>query len=306
MLFLKRTLFLSPFIFFSLYFLTFSAQAEPVVINPVVKPVVEPPTEFALNKLREAKVSSGLINLIERDYDSKERDRIVEMNIFGFLGKADYSTHYSKRALRKCKEFSKKYSRVLRQVERSTGVSKEVIAALLWVETKHGNLTGRHSLSSVFFSLLQADHPEVVNSTLGTLQTLVQKDDPRLEEYKLKVRERSGVKSNWALLELKALDQIFKKNPLMVKRLKGSFAGAFGYPQFIPSSYLQWARSGKKGTAPNLFKMEDAIRSVGFYLQSNGWVKSDLVSKKEALYHYNRAHGYGEVILKIAEGLSSG
>lgn len=281
-------------VFFCAFFDAWGAQSKSIIVTP---------HDFAVQKLKKAEVSSAMIALIEREFEAKERARIIELNLFGFFGKADYSGHYSKRAVRKCTEFLKKNARVLKQVEQSTGVSKEVIAALLWVETKHGKLTGHNSVNSVFFSLLQADHPEILNTTLDALEKLVPKDDPKLKEYQEKVRQRSVTKSNWALGEVKALDQMLKKNPFLVKRLKGSFAGAFGYPQFIPSSYLQWARGSKKGVSPNLFKMEDAIQSVGFYLKANGWLKANPGAQREALYHYNRAYGYGEVILKLAEGI---
>src|SRR3546814_7089669 len=54
--------------------------------------------------------------------------------------------------------------------------------------------------------------------------------------------------------------------------LKGSCAGAFGYPQFLPSVYLQVAEDGDgDGTARIWSSEADAIESIGAYLRRAGW-----------------------------------
>jgi membrane-bound lytic murein transglycosylase B len=83
--------------------------------------------------------------------------------------------------------------------------------------------------------------------------------------------------------------------------MKGSFAGAFGFPQFVPTSYEQWAKSPvARKAGPNLFRVEDAIFSVASYLSSNGWKAEDPASQKAALFHYNRSQDYGDTVLKLA------
>jgi membrane-bound lytic murein transglycosylase B len=215
----------------------------------------------------------------------------------GFLGKANYSDHYSSTAVKKCREFVRKNKKRLKRAEKKYGIPKEVIAALLWVETKHGKRTGSYNIGHVYFSLLQADHPEVL---AATLRSLAQRSPASMDENKQKVIDRSIAKSQWALEQLKDLSELYKRSPRKAATLKGSYAGAFGLPQFIPSSYLQWARSTKKGREPNLFNTGDAIQSVAFYLSSNGWKKSDPATYQPALFHYNRAQGYVDVILHIA------
>ena len=54
--------------------------------------------------------------------------------------------------------------------------------------------------------------------------------------------------------------------------LKGSYAGAMGYGQFMPSSYRAYARSYEGGGAPDIWdNPADAIASVGNYLKAHGW-----------------------------------
>ncbi|OFZ19116.1 MAG: hypothetical protein A2X94_10225 [Bdellovibrionales bacterium GWB1_55_8] len=270
----------------------------PIAVESSVETNALTPKEHALKKIKEAGISDSLVAALEQAYLPEQRDRIVELNVLGFLSKGDYSGHYSKRAVQKCREFIARYQRKLKQVEARSGVPKEVIAALLWVETKHGTQTGRYPVANVYFSLLQADHPEVMKATLSALRN---RAPASVTEHRQKVIDRSIAKSNWALTELKSLSEIHRKNPRSVSMLFGSYAGAFGIPQFIPSSYLQWARPNQSKGGADLFKMEDAIQSVAFYLKSNGWKPVDVPSQTDALFHYNRAQGYVEVILKIAQ-----
>jgi membrane-bound lytic murein transglycosylase B len=52
----------------------------------------------------------------------------------------------------------------------------------------------------------------------------------------------------------------------------GSYAGALGMPQFMPSNYRRYAVSSRTGHAPDLFhRADDAILSIGHYLQAFGW-----------------------------------
>ena len=259
--------------------------------------------EYALEKLKKEGLSQEFIALVERAYLPDERDKIVETNVLGFLGRADYTGHYSAQAIKHCQKFMKRYAAKLGRVQKAYGVPKEVITALLWVETKFGILLGRHNVMHVYFSMIQSDHPDVMKKTLQVLSEKV--DEVAAKENRQKTIDRSYAKANWALRELKSLHEIYKRRAKDVQNLKGSTAGAFGIPQFIPSSYLQWARPLMKSGNPNLFQMEHAIQSVGFYLKANGWDSSNSDSQQAALFHYNRAQGYVDVILKIAGELKN-
>src|SRR3546814_16974753 len=54
--------------------------------------------------------------------------------------------------------------------------------------------------------------------------------------------------------------------------LKGSWAGAFGYPQFLPSVYLRVAEDGDGDGVARIWSSEaDAIESIGSYLRNAAW-----------------------------------
>jgi membrane-bound lytic murein transglycosylase B len=62
------------------------------------------------------------------------------------------------------------------------------------------------------------------------------------------------------------MSEIEKKYNINFNDINGSWAGAFGIPQFLPSSFLKFAVDGNGDGVIDLFDMEDAIYSVGNYL----------------------------------------
>ena len=55
-------------------------------------------------------------------------------------------------------------------------------------------------------------------------------------------------------------------------RLKGSWAGAMGHPQFLPSAYLKHAVSAEGGKAPDIWtSIPDSLASIGHFLRQEGW-----------------------------------
>lgn len=267
--------------------------------------------QFRAEKLAQAGLSPRFIHVLNSTYaratDEEEAAKVVELNVLGFLGKADYSGHYSPRAIRQCKKFMRAHRTMLARAEKKYGVQKEVIAALLWVETKHGKVMGTFNVASVYLSLLEADRPDRIQmafeAALGR-EPAGTGPAPTPTALKDKVVERARAKSTWAASQLKALEQMHLQGYRDARTLKGSYAGAFGIPQFVPSSYIEWARPARAGRKANLFRVPDAITSVASYLSAQGWKKSDDSTHRSALHHYNRSDGYVDVILRIAAELA--
>jgi membrane-bound lytic murein transglycosylase B len=120
------------------------------------------------------------------------------------------------------------------------------------------------------------------------------------------VFERLSVKAEWAKQELAALLKIIlqtKQNPI---RFLGSFAGAFGIPQFLPTSYIKWGYDSDNNGTVNLFLVPDAIYSTANYLKAHGWKKGlYLESNKEVIYTYNNSDIYVETVLNIAKKIKN-
>ena len=119
-----------------------------------------------------------------------------------------------------------------------------------------------------------------------------------------KFEKKANKKSSWAYAELKALLEYAAKENINPSKIKGSYAGAIGIPQFMPSNCLTLAKDGNKDDHINLFDHADAIHSVANYLKHFGWKSS--ITRQNAhkiLYKYNHSNYYVDTLLKISDKL---
>ena len=128
--------------------------------------------------------------------------------------------------------------------EQSYGVPAQVVAAIIGVETVYGRMTGN-------FRVIDA---------LATLAF----DYPRRAEF-----FRSELK------ELLLLAREQKRSPL---DFMGSFAGAMGWPQFMPGSYRKWAVDFDNDQRVDLWNSPaDIVGSVASFLAGHGWQRGEPV-----------------------------
>lgn len=122
--------------------------------------------------------------------------------------------------------------------EREYSVPASIILAIIGIETKYGKNMGTFKV-------------------LDSLATLAFNYPQRATFFKNE------------LAAFIALSKTYRLNP---NRIYGSYAGAMGQPQFMPSSYLHYAVDFHGKNQPNLFKDKaDVIFSIGNYLRQNGW-----------------------------------
>ncbi len=143
--------------------------------------------------------------------------------------------------------FMREHAELLEKAEKEFGVPKEVITAIIGVETKYGRITGKHP---VFASVatLAFDYP------------------PRAKFFKKELTE----------FLLFAAEERF--DPLKVV---GSYAGAMGMPQFISSSYRQYAIDFDDDGKRDLWNSTaDVIGSVANYFKMHHWVKGESIIEK--------------------------
>jgi len=101
--------------------------------------------------------------------------------------------------------------------------------------------------------------------------------------------------------ELVSLFQLAFKTRKNVLSFKGSYAGAMGYGQFLPSSVNAYFISSKGDSSEiELNSIDDNIHSIANYLKKNGWTSADAYA---ALYKYNRSDAYVKSVIYIAEHL---
>jgi membrane-bound lytic murein transglycosylase B len=218
----------------------------------------------------------------------------------------NYFLHDSPLAQKKIKRYLKDHRSSFQTLKKKYAVSPETVAALLWVETKHGKTLGSFPMPFVYYSMIIGSHPVYIRSMVALAPEKIAKGNPKnltLSAVQEKVITRCKSKADWAINELKAAYQIQQEHDFNPFHQKASFAGAFGISQFIPSTYLKLAVSEFR-TKPDLYKHSDAILSVGNFLKSYGWKNSDPDAEAKALYAYNHSKDYGAVILKLAEEAS--
>jgi membrane-bound lytic murein transglycosylase B len=81
--------------------------------------------------------------------------------------------------------------------------------------------------------------------------------------------------------ELKAFFALAEKENLDPAAIKGSYAGAMGYGQFIPTSYLEYAVDGDNDGNRDLWTSPaDAIFSVANYFNRHGWISGESVTQR--------------------------
>ena len=113
-------------------------------------------------------------------------------------------------------------------------------------------------------------------------------------------------RSKWAQKELVAYLAFCYKDNIPPHSIKGSYAGAFGYGQFIPSSFNTYAIDGNSDGIRQPYIWADVIASVGNYLVKNGYPVSNPSNKEQvykAVYAYNHADNYVKAVLELRDEL---
>jgi membrane-bound lytic murein transglycosylase B len=118
------------------------------------------------------------------------------------------------------------------------------------------------------------------------------------------LKKRAQKRSNWAYKELNALLDVCQSQGWDVLRIKGSWAGAFGWAQFLPSSFAFYSRDGDGDQRIDPNNFYDAVASLANYLKQARWNTSQH-SQRKALHRYNPSNAYVECILTYSERLRS-
>jgi membrane-bound lytic murein transglycosylase B len=109
-------------------------------------------------------------------------------------------------------------------------------------------------------------------------------------------------KTKWAYAELKAFLKYSYRENIDPVKVRGSYAGALGIAQFMPTSIMAYATDGNKDGRIDLFTHGDAIASVANYLKSHGWRPGiDQKAKHKVIWYYNRSDYYVNAIFKISD-----
>ncbi len=154
----------------------------------------------------------------------------------------DTKTYVSKRTsdkkVKKGQIFYNKNSELINGIEKKFNIEKELLLSLMGIETNYGTYLGKMDILS----------------SLATLSF-----DKRRSDFFTK--------------ELLILLKLIDNDKIDYKSLYGSWAGAFGFFQFMPSTIENYAIDYNKDNFIDLKNPYDAYASAGNYLNSMGWKK---------------------------------
>lgn len=231
--------------------------------------------------------------------NTKFNEKYVKINVTGYLKSADYSHFSSEESVASTKEFMAKYAVELNSASQKYGVFKEDIAAILWIETRWGGYLGSNHIPSVYLSTALASEDCYIEKNIAEMDVDFSGSSSERKKLIEKIKSRAKKKSEWAIGEILALEKIRHRLPTGLDSLFGSWAGAFGISQFLPSSYSNWSADGNGDGVIDLFNHADAIHSVANYLKTNGWDSTEQ-SRTKSFFHYNNSRAYTETVLKLS------
>lgn len=216
--------------------------------------------------------------------------------------KLNYSQFLSSQSISSARRFMRSHEQILAETEKTYGVDRCVIVAILSVETRFGSYTGSTptlNILSTFALMNRKAYRDIV------WRLMPSKDRQR---WGRKAFDEKLIKrSEWAYGELRALLTWSQNQPARVRSFKGSLMGAVGWPQFLPSSLVRHGVDGNRDGQVDLFNPTDAIFSVAKYLTAYGWGSAASRAEKEkVIYSYNHSRPYVATVLGIADRLQQG
>jgi membrane-bound lytic murein transglycosylase B len=147
------------------------------------------------------------------------------------------------------KKAAKEYRTLLRKTEKKYGIPKNVILAFWGMESDYGKFKSRHKISDSFLTLIY-----------------------------------DGRRAIFFEAQLLTLMKIADKNGLDIGNMFGSWAGAMGHFQFIPTTLQQYGADGNfDGKIDIINSVGDAMASAGNYLNKMGWNKNERIVRRVSL-----------------------
>lgn len=213
---------------------------------PSLEPVapLPPPFDLWMSSLRAEAAARGIRpEIIEQAFAGVEpveqileRDRAqaeFTLNLESYL-----SRRLTRQTVRTAQRMYSDHRTLLHRIGKQYGVSPRILIAVWGLESNFGRFAG-------------------VRPTIPTLTTLAYDE------------RRGAMFRN----ELFSALEILNRGDIEIDRLKGSWAGALGQPQFMPSSYLLYAQDFDGDGRRDIWQSEpDVFASVANYLKEHGWV----------------------------------
>lgn len=251
------------------------------------------------NKLKAKLIKDGFQRKKINRYFARKDVKFERKGVAGFFMhneyKLDYNQFKSTKSIKNARKYLKKHKNNLTKVEKKYGVDRTIVTAVTLVETRLGRYTGNLAVFNVLATMATLQDKTISKAFYNKIP---KKNRLSRKKYKQKVKKRA----RWAYLELKEFIKYAVREKLNMFKIKGSYAGAFGIPQFMPSNALKLAKDGNGDGKVNLLNHEDSQASIANYLKHYGWKKNIKNKKaKKVLFRYNHSLPYVKTLLEISE-----
>ena len=213
-------------------------------------------------------------------------------------GPALYSELSTTTSVALAKQCLKRYYGHFTGAEREFNVPKKVLASILFVESRCGTFTGKSAIIYRLSRLASVGEPENLVYNYNEHR----KADPSVT-FGTTV-ERASFLEETFYPQIKALIQLAALERQNIFGIRGSSAGAFGLPQFLPTNYFDYGVDGDGDSHISLYSPADAIWSAANYLSEKGYDNSlPLSSNRTAIWNYNHSEAYIDAVIFLAENL---
>jgi membrane-bound lytic murein transglycosylase B len=224
--------------------LLFAVAGAPVQSPPPVLPVAAPPPfDEWLVELRAEAIGRGIsAEMLDRAFaDIQPVESILDRDRTQAEFALDLDAYLKRRltaaTVKLAQQMHTRHRALLTRVEKAYGVPSRIVISVWGLESNFGRFAG-------------------VRPTIPALVTLAY--DPRRGPMFRK--------------ELFSALEIVNRGDIELERLKGSWAGALGQPQFMPSSYLEYAQDFDRDGRKDIWASSaDVFASIAFFLQQHGW-----------------------------------
>ncbi len=198
-------------------------------------------------------------------------------------------------------DFLEEKKDLLDAAEQKYGVARKDIVSILMWESGLGEFTGNYRVFNVLIAQLLYME-EAQQAAVRRITAQGEADPLASAEVAKKQEERFAKIRRRCVGNLVALLRHSKATGVDPLSLHGSWAGAIGYPQFMPASMPHAADGDGDGTI-NLHSWPDAIMSVAKYLNERGKYGAADAARRKAIFSYNPIDSYVNGVIKYAEAV---
>ena len=255
---------------------------------------------YLKQRLQDDGIDADLIERYMGDPSFRIVPELLKINIKQSNGKLGYDRFIGTTSVKTAAKFLDRNRETMNRVLEGSRVDAEVVAAIFQVESGLGSYTGKESLLNIFASLTLLDNEQLEIAAPDfwrkTLAGAPKKDSVSARK---KVMKKAEKKAKWAYKQLLAVFRMAEKGEIDPWAM-GSWAGAYGLPQFIPTSIQAYGKDGNGDGKLDLNNLEDAVASAANYLGKHGYSPKSRNKRKKAIRAYNHSDAYVDCIMTLA------